>query len=218
MTKQMFAPGCALMLYKPELAHKLHGILNQNLGDMEMLMSCCHHDPQANQPIDVINICPGCDKRFGNDYLNVSTTSLFEILATTDFFPFPDHGGKQMTILDACPTRNKPNIHLAIRTLLSKMNIQVVEPNRTGTNGTCCGDSFYGSLPVPKVKGLMAKRTAEMPLEDVVVYCVSCVKSIFIGGKKPHYIIDLLFGEESVPQTLEPDEWHREIDAYIETH
>ena len=54
-----------------------------------------------------------------------------------------------------------------------------------------------------------------MPVEDVVVYCVSCIKSVFIGGKKPRYLIDLLFADETSPKTYEPDEWHKELNEYI---
>jgi hypothetical protein len=86
------------------------------------------------------------------------------------------------------------------------------------SEGTCCGDTFYGSLPTPEVKKLMIKRTSEMPVNDVVVYCVSCSKSVFVGGKQPHYMIDLLFSGETIPETLEPDEWHKELDAYINEH
>jgi hypothetical protein len=98
------------------------------------------------------------------------------------------------------------------------MNITLVEPKNTRTKSTCCGDSFYGTIPIEKVKEQMKKRTSEMPCDDVVVYCVSCVKSVFIGGKKPHYLIDLLLAEETVPKTFEPDKWHQELDIYIEEH
>ena len=121
-----------------------------------------------------------------------------------------------MTILDACPTRTEPRVHTAIRTLLKKMNIALVEPEKTRTNSTCCGDSFYGSLPVEQVKVQMKKRASEMPEEDVIVYCVSCCKSMHIGGKKPRYIVDLLFGEATQPKTFEPEEWHKELDEFIE--
>lgn len=64
----------------------------------------------------------------------------------------------------------------------------------------------------------MIKRTYEMPVDDVEVYCVSCSKSVFVGGKKPHYMIDLLFNEETIPKTFDPDEWHKELDVYINEH
>jgi Fe-S oxidoreductase len=214
----VFAPGCALMLYKPELAEKLHVFLNEYLGEMEMFLTCCKHDPGLAPDTTVINVCPGCDKRFGNDYPGVSTVSLWEILAESGFFPFPDYKGRQMSVLDACPTRDQERVHNAIRRLLQKMNITLVEPEKTRTKSVCCGDSFYGLIPTGQVKELMVKRTSEMPRDEVAVYCISCIKSVYIGGKSPQYLVDLLFAEETVPKTYEPDEWHRELDAYIETH
>jgi len=216
--QKIFAPGCALMLYKPYLADKLHAILNENLGKMDVLTTCCRHEPQLTFKTEVINICPGCDKRYRNNYQQTTTISLWEILAGSDFFSFPDYNGKVMSVIDACPTRDQERVHSAIRTLFKKMNITIIEPQHTMTKSTCCGDSFYGEISTELVKKQMIKRTAEMPVEDVVVYCVSCSKSVFIGGKKPHYMIDLLFDEATIPGTVEPEQWHKEIDEFIDKH
>ena len=213
--KRIFALGCALMLYKPDLVNKLHTILNENLGKMELLNICCRNQPDLIPGVEVINICPGCDRRYRENYDNATTISLWEILAKTDFFPLPDYQGKEMTVIDACPTRSEVRVHEAVRTLLKKMNITITEPSKTGIHSTCCGDSFYGVIPTDKVKIQMKKKASEMPVDDIVVYCVSCSKSVYIGGKKPHYMIDLLFNEETVPKTYEPDEWHKELDEYI---
>jgi Fe-S oxidoreductase len=216
--KMVFAPGCALMLYKPESAEKLRHILYENLGITEKLMTCCQHEPLFKNKTTVINVCPGCDKRFGKDYKKCSTISLWEILANNDFFIFPDYHGKSMSILDACPVRENEKVHNAVRKVLGKMNIKVVEPKSTRTKSICCGDSFFGEIPTEHVKVQMTRRAKDMPKDDVVVYCVSCTKSIFIGGKKPRYLIDLLFKDQTVPKTLDPDEWHKELNAYIEQH
>jgi Fe-S oxidoreductase len=178
--QKIFAPGCALMLYKPHLAEKLHLVLNENIGKITVVSTCCRHDPQFVAETEVINICPGCDKRFRNNYENTTTISLWELLAGSDFFPFPDYKGKEMSIIDACPTRDQERVHSAIRTLLEKMNIRLIEPKHTRTKSTCCGDSFYGEISTALVKKQMVKRTAEMPVQDVVVYCVSCSKSVYI--------------------------------------
>jgi hypothetical protein len=124
----------------------------------------------------------------------------------------------EMSILDACPTRDKERVHNAIRTVLGKMNITLTEPKSTRSNSICCGDSFYGEIPTEKVKEQMMKRGTQMPLEEVVVYCVSCIKAMYIGGKHPRYLVDLLLGEETLPKTYEPDAWHAELSAYIEQH
>jgi hypothetical protein len=98
------------------------------------------------------------------------------------------------------------------------MHITVVEPGATRTRGTCCGDSFYGTLPVEQVKARMCKRAGEMPREDVVVYCVSCAKAMHIGGKRPRHLVDLLFGEPTAIGTFEPDLWHQQIQEFIDAH
>ncbi len=57
-----------------------------------------------------------------------------------------------------------------------------------------------------------------MPSHEVIVYCVSCAKSMFNGGRRPRYLVDLLFNEDTVPKICEPDLWHAELQAYIDSH
>ena len=216
--KRVFAPGCALSIYKPHLAEKLHAVLNEHFGSVERLDTCCRNQPTLAEHTQLINVCPGCDRRYRENYPAATTISLWEVLAESRSFPFPDYQGLKMAIVDACPTRDQVRVHKAVRTLLGRMNVQLVEPANTGTNSTCCGDSFWGVLPVGQVKEQMALRAAQMPVDDVAVYCVSCSKAVHIGGKKPRYLVDLLFGEPTEPQTYEPEEWHRQLDKYIEQH
>jgi Fe-S oxidoreductase len=216
---RVYAPGCALLLYKPELAEKALAALAAESGEsVAEHLTCCHHDPRLAPGSVVINTCAGCDRRYRELYEGVSTISLWEVLAESDSFPFPDYGGAEMTVHDACPTRTEERVHRAVRTLLERMNITVVEPKRTGTHAVCCGDSSFGIVPDERVKAQMRNRAAEMPCDDVVVYCVSCVKSMHIGGKRPRYLVDLLFAEETTIGTFEPSEWHAQIDAFIATH
>lgn len=218
MKKYLFAPGCALILYKPHLAGKIHKYLNRFYGDVELLLTCCRHTPRIPPGTQVINICPGCDRRYRENYIRPSTISLWELLLESDSFVFPDYKSQQMTILDACPTRDQDRVHNAVRALTEKMNISVVEPTKTKRKSTCCGDTFFGTLPTEQVIGKMKAKAEEMPEEDIIVYCVSCAKSMFIGEKRPKYLVDLLFAENTVPKTYDPDQWHKELDEFIETH
>ena len=213
-----FAPGCALLIYKPELADKIRHILARTHPGLSTHTTCCHHEPQQPEGTRIINVCAGCDRRYRELYPGISTLSLWELLAESADFPFPDYEQQRMSIVDACPTRDQERVHKAVRTLLKRMNIELIEPERTGTSGTCCGDSFYGVLPVDQVKEQMKKRAGEMPADDVVTYCVSCIKAMHIGGKRPRYLADLLFNEETSPGTFEPDRWHAELDAFIAAH
>jgi len=213
-----FAPGCALMLYKPELAEKILRQLNQSMGKVELLLTCCQHDPKLPDNSKVINVCPGCDKRFSKDYNGVSTISLWEVINENSFFEYPDYKGREMSIIDACPTREVSIVQNSIRDLLLKMNITLVEPHNTRKESTCCGDVYYGSMPTVKVKELMIEKAAEMPVNDIVVHCVSCIMAVCNGGKNPHYLADLLFNEDSLPETYDLDKWHGELTQYIGIH
>lgn len=216
--QQIYAPGCALLIYKPELANKVASFLNKELGDTAEHLTCCRHEPKLVRGTQIINTCAGCDRRYRELYEGITTISLWEILANSVDFPFPDYQGIEMAIHDACPTRTEERVHDAIRKLLAKMNIKVVEPKATRTSAICCGDSFYEKLPIEQVKEQMKKRADQMPCEEVVVYCVSCIKSMHIGGKKPRYIIDLLFGEQTIISTYQPKQWHDTLQEFIDNH
>jgi Fe-S oxidoreductase len=216
--KLFFAPGCALMLYKPELAYKIHLLLNEKLGDVESLMTCCQHEPNLPENSKVINVCPGCDMRFGKNYRGVSTISFWEVINENSFLKLPDYKGRSMSIIDACPTRDEDRVQDSIRNLLLKMNIRLVEPKNTRKESTCCGDVYYGSMPTVKVKGLMTEKAMEMPADDIVVHCVSCIMAVSNGGKNPQYIADLIFNEETHPESIDLDIWHKELKEFIEAH
>jgi Fe-S oxidoreductase len=218
MVTSIFTPGCALMLYKPNLAKRLHKLLNENISPMEMSLLCCKDIPPMAPGTQVINICPGCDRRYRENYEDSGTISLWEVLVENSFLSLPDFDGREMTIIDACPTRDQTRVHDAVRILAKRMNIALIEPKNTRTKSTCCGDSCYGSIPTVKVVEQMKKKASQMPADEVLVYCVSCAKAMFIGGKRPRYMIDLLFNEETIPETVDLDKWHQELDVFKERH
>jgi Fe-S oxidoreductase len=210
-----FAPGCGLMVYKPRLAERLHGLIEKHVGSAELLHTCCRHVPPLPPGTRVINVCPGCDRRYRQNYERASTVSAWEIMAKRGFPDPPDYGGLAMTIIDACPTRDQTRVHDAVRELIRRMNISLLEPANTRTTSTCCGDSLWGAVPANQVEREMRGKAAAMPADQVIVYCVSCAKAMFVGGKRPRYLLDLLLGEETVPGTIDPALWHKKLDAYI---
>lgn len=214
----VFAPGCALFINDSQLAEKVAGYLRNRHGITEIHDTCCHHKPDFKEETKIVCLCSGCIRRYDSLYDYVSALSLWELIDTDDSFPFPDYSGYKMSVLDTCPTRKYENLHKSVRSLLNKMNIEVAEPERTGTNGKCCGDSFYGNIPKKDVLEKMKERADEMPANDVAVYCVSCVKSVSNGGKTPQYLPALLFSTQTVTGKCDPDAWHAQVDAFIGTH
>ncbi len=96
--RTVFAPGCAMMIYKPELAGKIMNFFEKDKLNVSQYLTCCKHTPELEDSTQIINTCAGCDRRYRELYLNVSTISLWEILARSNTFPFIDYKGKQMTI------------------------------------------------------------------------------------------------------------------------
>ncbi len=196
--KTIYAPGCGLIAYKPKLVEKLeYFLVKEGLID-GMHLTCCHFDPEAEEETVIVNNCPGCDRRFRNLYENVSTVPLWKVLADSDF-PFPDYGGQTMSIHDACPVKGVPEVHDSVRELCKKMNINIVEPEFNRENSHCCGgqNADVGG-PIEITREMANARAAEMPCEDVVVYCAGCANNLSLAdGIKPRYLIDLLFEEET---------------------
>ena len=218
MTKTYFNPGCALSIYKPEVEIKILKFLNENYGEVALHKICCHHDPKLEAGSLIINVCAGCDRRFRSLYQGISTISLWEVLDGLESFQYPDYKGLKLSVHDACPVREKPQVHKAVRNLLKKMNVEVVETKFSGTNSICCGDDLYPKLPIETVHQKMKERADSMPCDEVCVYCVSCIKSMYIGGKTPRHLMDLIMGEITEPQIYDTVQWHQQLQEYIEKH
>lgn len=213
-----FNPGCALCIYKPEAAERILRLLQRYFGPVKLHSLCCHHDPQLPEGATIINNCAGCDRRFRSLYSGVQTISLWEVLDQLPELPLPQYQGLALSVHDSCSYRPKPQVHAAVRSLLRKMGIRIVESPFSGTESICCGDTFYGLIPLEEVHAFQMKRAAQMPCQDVVVYCVSCIKAMTIGGKTARYMVDLLLGEETDPQETDLVKYHDALQRYIDTH
>lgn len=140
--KQVFAPGCALLIYKPELAARMGKLLGEQDPGIEEHTICCRHEPGLATGSRVINVCAGCDKRFRELHQATSTISFWEVLVSDEQFPFPDYQGQQMSILDACPTRDQQRVHHAIRTLLKKRILSCSNRSRQAPEVPVAGTAF----------------------------------------------------------------------------
>ena len=218
MDKCYFNPGCALNMYKPKSAPKIITMLTRHFGPVRYHDICCHHDPQLPHGSTIINNCAGCDRRFRSLYEGIRTISLWEVLDSIENLPLPNHAGLTVSVHDSCSFRPKPQVHAAVRSLLRKMKIEMIDSQYSGTDSICCGDNFYPRLSIEKVTELQKKRASQMPCQDVVVYCVSCMKSMAIGGKTPHHMVDLVLDERTEPQETRIDVYHEALNQYIDVH
>ncbi len=216
--KYLYAPGCALMSYKPHQAEMLKKYVTDKFGPMDTLLSCCFNKPELEPDTCIITPCVTCAEKYTKLYPDCSSILFLTVLAESEDFPFPDYGGISMSIQDTCAAKTNPEALTTVRRLLERMNINLIEPEKTGKKAKCCGQIFYGKLPTEKVEALMKARADEMPCEDVVVYCASCIMSMTVGGKRPRYILDLLFNEPTDMKTLGADDWNGKLRQFRNTH
>ena len=213
-----YAPGCALILHDQQSTLAMYKLVQKALGQTDYSELCCFYKPNLLKGTEIINTCPGCDQRLKQLYEEFTTQTVWEILAAADHLELPVYDGMTLSIHDACPTRERREVHEAVRKLAHKMKIKLIEPEHSGSSSICCGDSYYGVLSIDQVKQAMQNRADQMPNDEVLVYCVSCVKAISIGGKKPRLLSDLLLGQETVPGVLDLDEWHKQLKEYRLEH
>lgn len=216
--RYLYVPGCALMSYKPQLAERVKETVAAMYGPMDTLLTCCFDRPSVEPGTRIVTPCTTCADRYARDCPECTVELLLETLADRTDFPFPDYRGAEMSLQDTCSARSSPARLAAVRKLLERMNIRLREPQRSGANAKCCGQTFYGKVPAEKVAALMKARADEMPVPDVVVYCASCIMSLTVGGKRPHYLLDLLYGEPTAMPDADVTGWNRNLLAFRQAH
>ena len=196
----LFAPGCALREYKPELINRITAFLvGKGLANGTFL-TCCKADETVQSPVTLITCCPGCEHMFRTRYPEVTTVSLWKVLLDTDS-PFPDYQHELMSIHDSCHSRsrNSSEMQAAVRTLCRRMNIDLVEPAYTLDETRCCG----GCTSDSEARRAMARTRAEdFPTDNVVVYCTACTRSLSVTRVHPRHMLDLIYGERTEGLTL----------------
>ena len=191
--KTLFAPGCALRNYKPELIARITRFLEEASVIDGVYTPCCKADGRPEGNVTLITCCPGCSSKFTARCPDLQVVSLWKVLLCTGF-PFPDYRGQRMSIHDSCPARHRVSAEMqkSVRELCARMNIELAEPEFTGEKARCCGGSA-GSYEQRKEMAL--SRAAEFPEKNVVVYCTGCVRSFSITDVTPRHVLDLLFEE-----------------------
>ncbi|MGI6217318.1 MAG: hypothetical protein ACOYIK_06865 [Coriobacteriales bacterium] len=215
-----FMPGCAFELYKPETSLKIMGYLGQHFPGIKRYDTCCRHEMTIPKSSTVIFVCSSCAMRLKNQDDTLTLKSLWSVIHENGDYPLPQYTGLKVSIQDSCTAKAMPSIHQEVRTLLKDMDIDVIENEHHSMNSICCGDSLYGKTDEKTVIDSMKTRAESMPCEEVVTYCVSCMNSVYVGGRTPRLLTDLILGEDTVPplSKMTHVEWVDKQLEYIQSH
>ena len=216
--KYVYFPSCNFTKALPEVSERIKAFLSTRGVEVT---GCCRLNHAALTPDCVaLTICQTCRIIIEENCPGVRVMSVFEYLDGLDDFPFPDYGGEAITVQDCYRAREHAGEKAAVRSLLKKMNFQVVE--LPGRDEEVNFDGAWMFRPVmefnrklaPKTFGRIEKDLNPQPPEwidrylrdycarfktnRVACYCNSCLGGLNQGlpeGKEAVHLARLLFPE-----------------------
>lgn len=198
-------PGWKKQIYEDKMPE---GIFSENWKKLPQ--------SQVFELADAIwSLYPNC-MNITEEWRNVREVhSLWELIDNDKDFPFPAYSGMRVTLQDCWRMRDRNATHDAVRSLLTKMNIEYIEVPMNREKADFCGKSLYrpqvdrNPKLAPKhykenIEGLFKEHTEEQiqimkeycsqyKTEAVVCYCHYCLEGLLAGGVKGIHVAELLF-------------------------
>lgn len=122
----LYFPGCKVKGDFPAASEKLAAYIQSKR--VVTPVGCCRVDHDKLTPADTaVVVCNNCANIIAESGDPGQIEFVWEIIDNDPEFPFPDYHGEKMTIQDCWLAVEKRHVQDAIRSLMRKMNIDVVE-------------------------------------------------------------------------------------------
>jgi NADPH-dependent glutamate synthase beta subunit-like oxidoreductase len=211
---RVFFPGCSLAGHFTAVVQAAYAHLRRRLPDTGLMLNCCGAPSYFMGEKDVmlriirnvagelaklgageiIVACTHCYQTFQEFLPEVQTRTIYEVLNQVGL---PDGGSDtapaSFNVQDACGARQAPQIHDAVRRLITGLGHTVEEMPHNRERSICCGS---GGM-VPAVAPDLAKKMTDFRLSeatlDLVTYCASCRARLNKAGHPTLHVLDLPF-------------------------
>ena len=167
----------------------------------------------------VYSLCHNCNNIIEEIHPGVQVYSLWELIDSDSAFSFPDYHGLKAFVQDCWRSKDRKAEQDAVRRLLGKMNIEVMEIADSRERTDFCGASLYRAQPPrnPKLapkhyvegavgkfiphspeeqKEIMQKYCCQFGSDKVICYCHYCYEGLRIGGADASHLAQLLYAED----------------------
>lgn len=244
--EKFYIAGCVFTRDYPELSKKIQKYIKNRYG--YQIIRCCvpqykvlefenamqgkdadqwkliTHYKEFKDGDIMISICHNCSAIFEEQKPRIKRMSIWELILRDDDFKFPDYQQEQVTIQDCWRSKENYEEQEAVRQLMQKMNINIVEIEGNHDKTSFCGISLYQKQPlrnaklaprrfVEKAEGkfiphadeekkdLMQKYCSQFTTNKIIAYCHYCVAGLQAGGVGGIHLAELLFEPEKYLRT-----------------
>ena len=214
---QYYFPSCKFTQMKPETSEKIKQFM-ETYG--VRVAGCCRpgHKVLTGWDVTAITICETCSIIVRENRPGAKNISLYEFIDGLTVFPFPDYNGEAITLQDCYRAKNKDAEKAAIRSVLRKMNVKIVE--LPGTNEELRFDGGFLFAPISagnlqlapcrfgeiqkdvtvksqeEIDAWLKEYCMRFTTDRVACYCNSCYTGLKQGlpeGKSAVHVAELLF-------------------------
>lgn len=203
-----YYPSCNFAIASPAAAKKARAYFKERMP----VGPCCRVDKKEFGPDDTaLIVCQACREVLSQ---KGHVQSIWEYLLTDENFVFPNYQGINIVLQDCYRDKDHPEVHLAVREVLKKMNIHVLEAPLNKENSNFCGTLHYtttnpqllneltqypdtkiSKLPEDLQIKLMQEHVASLPKAKYIVCdCNRCAKGITMGGGHAVHLLELVMG------------------------
>lgn len=205
----IYFPSCNFAKAHPETEKRV----KQYMKQLVPVVGCCQYEKRFTPEDRALINCQAC-RGYLRDKLEIR--SVWEFLDAREDFRWPDHGGLRVNLQDCWRDRAEAGTHRAVRSILHKMNVKVLElEGENRENALFCGNLHFESrdpenrkrlreqpdipiyeMPRDLEEALMREQVNKYSCESTVVYCNRCEKGVTLGGGNAVHLMTLVFPEE----------------------
>ena len=125
-----YFPSCNFTRLRPETSERIKAFM---AARGVRVVGCCRpgHRAVSGWNDTVITVCETCSIIIGENRPAAKVISLYEFIDSLPDFPFPDYKGGRVTLQDCYRAKAKDAEKAAVRSVLRKMNVEIVELPQT---------------------------------------------------------------------------------------
>jgi Fe-S oxidoreductase len=219
-SERVFFPGCQLVAARTETVLKAYAHLNQTLGSVGLMSSCCgaparwsgrsgltsqvaktirHLWAENGEPVFIL-ACPSCQLFFQAELPEIKIMSLWDVLAQLP--PPAPVQSLALTLHDPCAARYDQALQKNVRRLLTVFAPKFTEQKFSGRLTKCCGYGGLGAHANEPLGFAFAQDTVAGGAAPLISYCVMCRDRFSQTGAASLHLLDILFPEGDLPAVM----------------